>query len=687
MASMARPSPLISVLGGRFNDLMEPGTVRVDHGAYTKLIVWILLGCSVSACKSNTPRLWGSGASFAEAIHQLGSNLERWEAFGFSGAVLVSQQDRVLLARGYGLADRSTGRKNDAETLFNIGSLSKQFTAAAVLALAEDRKLDIHGSITQAVEGVPAEKQAITIHQLLTHTSGIADGNAKADALSRGDVVSQILANPLTSPPGTEYSYSNDGYTLLAVIVEMVSGEPFERVLAQRLFAPAGMRRTTVTWDAKVTKDRVALGYGGYRAPVEGEDPRDHHGTWWGRGNGNVLSTIEDLLKWHRALRAGRILAASSLAAMFTPHTTAEAAFLSYGYAWRIQTTSDGKRLFWHSGLDEAYSSMCRYYEDDDVLVVFLSNLSIGGVPMREILVPPSRSGPQITALFAEAISAAPAYSQDGRGVASYGGRYRLGQAGRLIVTRGESGFALHAEGQEAVDALFPPPDAAGAAANTRASQDAERLGRCLADPGCRNEDLVRVDSLGYARRNSSKVREEWEAHAKRLGALQRIRASATTGLRGRNPNQRVTCVRLDFAQGVVDEHVIWFADDEIYWIPGQPSTTTLVFRPAPGRGLVGFDLLKQRVYRLELSDDGEELTVDGGDRTYRAAREPDPEVENGRRPTTGSSGRSAARPAAEPERWADLRGASGSRWDSGGGLFQARGLRQPLAPPPHRCS
>lgn len=596
----------------------------MDRGAYTKLIVWSLLGCSVSACTSNTARLRGAGASFAEAIHQLGSDLERWEAFGFSGAVLVSQHDRVLLARGYGLADRSTGRKNDAETLFNIGSLSKQFTAAAVLALAEDRKLDIHGSIAQAVAGVPADKQAITIHQLLTHTSGIADGSAKADARSRGDVVSQILANPLTSPPGTEYAYSNDGYSLLAAIVEMVSGEPFERVLARRLFAPADMRRTTVTWDAKVTNDRVALGYGGYRAPVEGEDPRDHDGTWWGRGNGNVLSSIEDLLKWHRALRAGRVLAAGSLAAMFTPHATAEAAFLSYGYGWRIQTTSDSKRLLWHSGLDEAFSSMFRYYEDDDVLMVFLSNLSIGGVPMREILVPPSRSGPQVTALFAEAISAAPAYSRDGRRVGSYAGRYRLGETGRLIATSGESGVALHAEGQEAVDALFPPPDAAGAEANTRASRDAERLGRCLADPACRDEDLARVDPLGYAGRNSSKVREDWEAHAKRLGALQQIHSLATTGLRGRNPNQRVTCVRLYFAQGVVDEHVIWFADDEIYWIPGQPSTAALVFRPAPGRGLVGFDLLKQRVYRLELSDDGMELTGDDGNRTFRAVREPE---------------------------------------------------------------
>jgi hypothetical protein len=307
---------------------------------------------------------------------------------------------------------------------------------------------------------------------------------------------------------------------------------------------------------------------------------------------------------------------------MFTPHTTAEAGFLSYGYGWRIQTTSDSTRLVWHSGLDEAYSAMFRHYVDEDVLVIFLSNLSIGGVPMREILVPPSRSGPPATALFAEAITAAPASLEGGRGLASYAGRYRIERAGRLIVAVDESGVVLYTEGQEAADALFPPPEASVAAANNEASQGAERLGRCLADPACQDEDLDSIDPLGYARRNSAKVREDWVAHAKRLGNLQRIRSLATTELRGRNPNQKVTCVRLYFAQGVVDEHLIWFADDEIYWIPGRPTTTTLVFRPAAEGGLVGFDLLKQRVYRLELSEDGMELTGGDGERTFRAARE-----------------------------------------------------------------
>jgi CubicO group peptidase (beta-lactamase class C family) len=561
--------------------------------------------------------------TLSETVAELGHYLERWEAFGFSGAVLVAQGDRILLSRGYGKADRSANRPVAPETLFDIGSLSKQFTAAAILVLAEEGRLDIEGSISQVLDAVPQDKAPITVYHLLTHTAGIGDGYdvAEPSALSRDDLVEEILARPLTEAPGTGYAYSNDGYSLLAAIVERAAGEPFEQYLTRRLFEPAGLRRSTFAWNSTAADAHVALGYGGYRAAMEGEDPRTRARTWRGRGSGNVLSSTEDLLKWYRALRSGRILGCRSLREMFTPHATAEAEFLSYGYGWRSQSTADGGQLVWHSGLDEAYSSMFRHYVDEDIVLIFLSNQSVGGVPMREIFVPPSRSGPPVSDLFAQAITAAPPYIDDEARLTRYAGHYRVGRSGWWSLEVDGSAVVLNAEGQEAIDALFPPDEASVRIAYSEVNAAAEELARCLAAASCRTGDVDRIDPLGYAARSGAQVLADWQRQAERLGGLRGVRALGTTGLRGPNPDQKVTHVRLDFADGVVDEHVIWFADDEIYWISGRPATLALRFKPAPGGGLVGFDLLQQSVYHLDLSDDGRTITATNGGRTRHGSR------------------------------------------------------------------
>lgn len=579
-------------------------------------------GCGGGASIERSTAPGRPKSAFEQSVARLGADLERWEAFGFSGAVLVARGDAVPLSRGYGYADRSTKRAVTPGTLFDIGSLSKQFTAALVLALAEEGRLEIHGSISALLPGVPPDKALITVHHLLTHTSGISDFGSEAAMVSRDQLVGEILAAPLSQPPGTAYAYSNLGYTLLAAIVEIASGERFEDYLARTLLEPAGMRQTTVAWSPSVDPGRLALGYGGYKKPSRGEDPRERVRTWRARGSGNVLSTAEDLLRWHRALRTGRVLSRHSRDAMFTAQTTAEADFLSYGYGWRIQSTSDGKRLVWHSGLDEAYSTMFRHYVDEDLVVVFLSNLSIGGVPMRDVLVPPSRSGPPSSQLLSEAVSSAPLYVEDDRRLASYRGRYRVGQAAWWMAEVEDSAIVLRAEGQEAIDALYPPADASIAAWYNRASEEAVRLARCLAGGGCPSEELARIDPYGYAGRSASVIAQEWRNHGARLGELVEVGALGTTRLRGRRPDQMVTHIRLVFAHGSVDEHAIWFADDEIYWVPGCPSTIAVRFKAAPGAGLVGFDLLKQGVYHAELSDEGTWLTIETGRWVVQGARE-----------------------------------------------------------------
>jgi CubicO group peptidase (beta-lactamase class C family) len=578
---------------------------------------WSVILCCLSAaaalsCESPAP-------SLTPAVSELAGQLRRWEAFGFSGAVLISQGDRVLLSSGYGSADRRTRRKIDAHTLFDIGSLSKQFTAAAVLALVDDGALDLRAPLSRLLHGVPPDKAEITVHQLLTHTSGIEDGTDDGSARTRDDAVRQILATPLATAPGAAYAYSNDGYALLAAIAEVVSGSTFEDLLRLRLFEPAGMPRTTVAWRATATRDEVALGYGGYQAPNTGEDPRRDGVSWRGRGNGSVLSSIAELHSWHRALHDGRVLRDATRASMFESHTTAEADFLKYGYGWRVQTTSDGARLIWHSGLDNAFSAMLRYYPVEDVLLVFLTNQSIGGVPMREVLVPPSRAGPPSSALLAEAVARVPEYERSAGALGRFAGRYEVGPAAALVLTAVGDAIELRAEGQAAVDALFPPPDSAAALANAGASQLAETISRCLIRPNCERAELSRIDPLNFAERPSARVRTDWRTHASQLGPLRSVRALSTTAVRARDPSRRVTTVRLEFARGTVDEHVLWFADDEWYWIPGQPATTSITFRQAGEQELVGFDLLKQRVYHITLTADGITLEDREVGRTLRA--------------------------------------------------------------------
>jgi CubicO group peptidase (beta-lactamase class C family) len=553
---------------------------------------------------------------------QLASELERWEAFGFSGAVLVAQGDRVLLAQGYGLADRARGARVTTRTRFDIGSISKQFTAAAVLKLVEAGRLSLHDSIALVLPDVPADKRSITPHHLLTHTSGISDFGKESEPVFRDRLVQEILAAPLGRPPGVEYEYSNLGYALLAAIVEIVSGERFETYLERELFEAAGLRDTGFTWTAPPDAANVARGYGGFVEPCTGEDPRARVDSWRGRGAGGVLSTVEDLAAWAGALLSDRVLGRASRQAMFTPHTVAEAEFLSYGYGFRIQSTAGAARLIWHSGLEGAYSSMLRLYVDDDVVMVFLSNLSIGGVPLREVLVRPTRAGPPADELFGPAASAAPGHAAGaGASLVDYGGSYGVGAAGRWQLDVREDAVVLRAEGQEAVDALFPPSNGDAAASYAAASDRALRIARSIADAqGGADRDLERIDPLGYAGRDAAKVAVDWEAHRERLGALREIEVLGTTALRSRGSDRLLTWLRLHHAHGALDEHVIFFAEDEIYLLPCAPATFEIRFRPDPSGGLVGFDLLSQRVFHARLAGaDGIVLTA--GDEQRRGRR------------------------------------------------------------------
>lgn len=549
----------------------------------------------------------GAGTASEPLAVMLDSYLGRWEPFGFSAAVLVAREGKVVLEAGYGLADRGAGTPLTADTLLDIGSVSKQFTATAIMKLADRGDLRVEDSIAEVLRDVPADKRAITIHHLLTHTSGVSDFGKEAAGETRDALVASWLARPFTAPPGTEYEYSNLGYAVLAAIVEVVSGVPFEDFLHAELFAPADMRRTRLAWESD---DRwagldVALGYGGFADPCGGEDPRGRPASFRLRGSGSVLSTVGDLLRWETALTGGRILEPDSLRLLSAPHTTAEADFLAYGYGWRIQQTPRGTKVVWHSGLEGAFSAMYRRYEDEDLVLIFLSNRSVDGVPMRNIMARPAREGLLGDLLFGGDVTVPPAggiSTIDPQALGAYAGpdgaAWRLEQDGEAL--------RLRAENQAAADALFSAndPEVAELAgvAGQRARRAAEELRAGDLDAAARLAGPV--DPLGYSRRGLAEAADQWRAREARLGPLGEVSVVASTWVRSGPKDRQVSHLRLHYEQGVADEHFLWYAEDETYLVPCAPESTSLpVVVTGPNR-LTGFDPIAKTTRTIRLTTD-----------------------------------------------------------------------------------
>jgi CubicO group peptidase (beta-lactamase class C family) len=204
--------------------------------------------------------------------------MSRLEAWGFSGAVIVAKDGQIVMSKGYGLANREQKIPFTPETVSSIGSITKQFTAAAILKLEMQGKLKVGDPIGKYLPGVPPDKADITIHHLLTHTAGVrADfGGRDSDPIARDDLVKLVLASPLRFKPGVRYEYSNEGYSLAGAIVERVSGASYEAFLSEHLFKPAGTRLPRRRGVGQ--HHREGVGARGSRVVPEGErrHPLDH---------------------------------------------------------------------------------------------------------------------------------------------------------------------------------------------------------------------------------------------------------------------------------------------------------------------------------------------------------------------------------------------------------------------------
>lgn len=297
------------------------------------------------------------------------------EADAFAGAALVARGDKVLLAGGYGEAHRDRAVANTAATRFQVGSVTKGFTAAAVMRLEEAGRLSVDdpiadylpAGITTARAGVEA-----TIHHLLSHTSGVGDfvddydpRDPEAWPASLDALVADFGPKPLEFTPGTRYAYSNSGYVLLGLIIERVTGEPFAGHLARTIFRPLGMAATDLA-PPDPADDATAVGY------VDLGDGTILDVSAFGRTDlahaaGGITSTVGDLHRWVRALAAGEVVSPATLARMLTPVRD------GYGYGWRIDGVA-GHRSVGHNGTVVGFRASLAWFPDDDAVVIVLSN-------------------------------------------------------------------------------------------------------------------------------------------------------------------------------------------------------------------------------------------------------------------------------------------------------------------------
>jgi CubicO group peptidase (beta-lactamase class C family) len=288
-------------------------------------------------------------------------------------AVMVRHNGKVVLAAGYGFANLEHGVRVTPQTVFQSGSVGKQFTAMAVMILIEEKKLDLDDPISKYLD-VPDAWSAITVRHLLTHTSGLGDYPEKFSLqqdYTEDDLLNMIKAQPLGFAPGEKWSYSNLGYVTLGILIHKVSGEFYGDLLQKRVFAPLGMSHTRIISEAEIIPNRAA----GYRL----KDGTLKNQEWVApmlntTADGSLYFTIEDIAKWDDALEKRKILSQASFEQMWTPVRLNNGRAAPYGFGWQIAKTDSGHRLVEHGGAWQGFAAYIGRYPDDRLCVAVLCN-------------------------------------------------------------------------------------------------------------------------------------------------------------------------------------------------------------------------------------------------------------------------------------------------------------------------
>ncbi len=568
---------------------------------------------------------------------ELDEYLRRATANDFSGAVLIARDGQVILRKGYGWTDRKNKIPITAKTVFDIGSYVKAFTATAIMQLEEQGKLNTSDPITKYFPNVPGDKTGITLHHLLTHSSGFqqedfydeASPESRAILKNRDKFVQRILGYPLAFQPGEGRNYSNTAFSLLAVIIENLSGKSYEAYLREHLFKPAGMTETGYTIPRNY-KNLVARGYN--------DGPTDYGFPWetqWDAqkplwdlfGNGGMLSTLDDLHKWLLAIQGDKIVSRKSKDKMFTVHYAQG----DQGYGWNISKSQDGKFTYvWRGGdaTPQGWNMDARWYRDQNLFAIVLTNKRLRyGSLRRPIManvvdIALQNKQPQLPSFI----------KTNQTKLRKYEGIYKLESGATFHVKADE--FAIEGEkhggqlliggeGQQAIDLLFsanqlPNLNKLFNDLNAKTASVIEAL---------RGKDAEKLKTLLPADASPEKTIELWHAYEKQKGGLQKYEILGTAPTNQLSGGSQ-TLFRLQFKNVVEVHKVTWREnalrelDDDRLQLAIAPyfrlslSSLPLVlpFSPQTETDFATYDLFKGRTVNVSFAENGKLIvhTKDG---------------------------------------------------------------------------
>ncbi|MGO8733946.1 MAG: serine hydrolase [Terriglobia bacterium] len=315
---------------------------------------------SASPASPDVPRMEQVIQSFVSGRH-------------FMGSVLVARGDEIFLDKGYGFANLEWDIPNSPFTKFRLGSITKQFTAASILLLAERGKLSVDDPVKKYMPDAPADWDKITIFNLLTHTSGIPNFTSFPDYPSLeplnttpAELVKRFRDKPLDFQPGEKMNYSNSGYVLLGYLIEKISGESYAKFVQDNIFTPLGMKDSGYDSNSAIILHRAA----GYSpSPSGGPVNAGYINMTVPLSAGGLYSTTDDLLRWEEGLFGGKLLSPASLQKMTTPFKS------DYAFGLMVHTVN-GHKVIEHGGGIEGFVTALAYYPDDKLTVVVLSNIN-----------------------------------------------------------------------------------------------------------------------------------------------------------------------------------------------------------------------------------------------------------------------------------------------------------------------
>lgn len=298
-------------------------------------------------------------------------------------SVAICRDGKIAKATGYGLANVEWDNPVAPDTIFQTGSVGKQFTATVIMMLVEEGKIGLEDKLAKYVEGTPPAWSDVTIRRLLTHTSGIPDYGGEPGTMDKGvinfrndyteaELLQTFAKMPMDFAPGEKWSYSNTGYVLLGIVIRKVTGKFYGDVLEERIFKPLGMNSTRIISEANIVMRRS----GGYRL-VKGELKNQDwvSPTLNTTADGALYTNVLDLAKWDAALYTTKLLKQSSFDEMWTPVKLNDGKTYPYGFGWSLFSRKNGHRVMKHDGAWQGFSMSMARFVDDKLTFIVMTNL------------------------------------------------------------------------------------------------------------------------------------------------------------------------------------------------------------------------------------------------------------------------------------------------------------------------